>query len=162
MIIRVIFWSQFWSYQGRTSQLWSRAIHNAPKRSRRGVNEIQNNPENNTSVRKKTSKKHKWHSWRDQTAMYVPERMVFSKKDPINPATKSLCISNQDRTSEKIAELHIMMAPKKSTRCQRDAKRPEKQQLRQTLTCKQTMTKMKGPNDHICSWTHGLYKKGTE
>ena len=39
------------SNQGRKSQLWSRATHNGPRKMRRGVNEKQNDPEDNSAVK---------------------------------------------------------------------------------------------------------------
>ena len=39
------------SKQGRKSQLWSRATHNGPRKMRRGVNEKQNDPQDNSAVK---------------------------------------------------------------------------------------------------------------
>ena len=50
--------SLFLSNQGRKSQLWSRATRNVgPKKSQRGVNEMQHDPENNSSVKDEPLKK---------------------------------------------------------------------------------------------------------
>ena len=93
--------------------------------------------------------------------MFVAERRVFSEEDTISPATISLCLSNQGRKSQLWSRA-TPNGPRKMGRVVKEMQKKDgREELHQSLTCKKTMTKLKGIHIHVCSWKQGLLKKDT-
>ena len=82
--------------------------------------------------------------------MFVAESMVFSKKDPISPATILLCLSNQVRKSQLWSRA-TQNGLKKSKRGVNEMQNDPENNSSFKYQPVKKMTKLRGTNYHVCS-----------